>query len=96
MAEYIEVGQLWNCETCYHNGQYGCTFGLGCDHGESYRPAYGKLKKADVVEVVRCKDCVNGTFCLNSQGADYIDCMLDDYSVRKPDDFCSYGKQKEG
>lgn len=50
----------------------------------------------DAVPVVRCKDCVNGTFCLNSQGADYVDCMLDDYSVRKPDDFCSYGEQKEG
>ena len=50
----------------------------------------------DAVPVVRCKDCVNGTFCLNSQGADYVDCMLDDYSVRKPDDFCSYGKRKEG
>ena len=50
----------------------------------------------DVVPVVRCKDCVNGTFCLNSQGAEYVDCMLDDYSVRKPDDFCSYGERKEG
>ena len=50
----------------------------------------------DAVEVVRCKDCVNGTFCLNSQGAEYVDCMLDDYSVRKPDDFCSYGERKEG
>ena len=50
----------------------------------------------DAVPVVRCKDCVNGTFCLNSQGAEYVDCMLDDYSVRKPDDFCSYGERKEG
>ncbi len=48
----------------------------------------------DAVPVVWCKDCVNGTFCLNSQGAEYVDCMLDNYSVRKPDDFCSYGKRK--
>ena len=51
-------------------------------------------KPIDAVPVVRCKDCVNGTFCLNSQGADYVDCMLDDYSVRKPDDFCSYGEKR--
>ena len=50
----------------------------------------------DAVPVVRCKDCVNGTFCLNSQGSEYVDCILDDYSVRKPDDFCSYGERKEG
>lgn len=55
MAEYIEIGQLWKCETCYRNGQYGCALGLGCDHGENYRPAYCKLKKADVAPVVRGK-----------------------------------------
>ena len=55
-----------------------------------------KQPTIDAVPVVRCKDCVNGTFCLNSQGAEYVDCMLDDYSVRKPDDFCSYGERKEG
>ena len=55
-----------------------------------------KMPTIDAVPVVRCKDCVNGTFCLNSQGAEYVDCMLDDYSVRKPDDFCSYGERKEG
>ena len=55
-----------------------------------------KQPTVDAVPVVRCKDCLNGTFCLNSQGAEYVDCMLDDYSVRKPDDFCSYGERKEG
>lgn len=53
MAEYIDINQLWKCETCYHNGQHGCALGIfGCDHGESYRPAYSKLKKADVAPVV--------------------------------------------
>ena len=50
----------------------------------------------DAVEVVRCKDCVNGTVFMNKQGAEYVDCVLDDYSVRKPTDYCSYGKRKEG
>ena len=49
---------------------------------------------ADVVEVVRCKDCVYGTLCTNCAGADYVDCALDDCSVRKPHDFCSYGERR--
>ena len=50
----------------------------------------------DAVPVVRCKDCVNGTVFVNKQGAEYVDFVLDDYSVRKPTDYCSYGKRKEG
>ena len=50
----------------------------------------------DAVPVVRCKDCVNGTVFVDKQGAEYVDCVLDDYSVRKPIDYCSYGKRKEG
>ena len=50
----------------------------------------------DAVPVVRCKDCVNGTVFVNKQVAEYVDCVLDDYSVRKPTDYCSYGKRKEG
>ena len=48
----------------------------------------------DAVEVVRCKDCVNGTLCINLNGAEYVDCVLDDYSIRKPDGFCSYGERR--
>ena len=50
----------------------------------------------DAVPVVRCKDCVNGTVFVDKQGAEYVDCVLDDYSARKPTDYCSYGKRKEG
>ena len=51
----------------------------------------------DAVPVVRCKDCVNGTVFVNKQGVEeYVDCVLDDYSVRKPTDYCSYGERKEG
>ena len=54
------------------------------------------VKALDAVPVVRCKDCVNGTVFVNKQGAEYVDCVLDDYSVRKPTDYCSYGERKEG
>ena len=50
----------------------------------------------DAVPVVRCKDCVNGTLCSNLQGAGYVDCVLDDCSVRRPHDFCSYGERRSG
>lgn len=63
MAEYIDVAQLFKCETCYHMGSDGkCN--SHCESSESYRPAYSKLKKADVVEVQRgywdgdvCSEC---------------------------------------
>ena len=55
-----------------------------------------KMPTVDAVPVVWCKDCVNGTVFVNKQGAEYVDCVLDDYSVRKPIDYCSYGKRKEG
>ena len=45
------------------------------------------IPAADVVPVVRCKDCTHlyGTLCTA--------CGL---LPRKPDDFCSYGEPKEG
>ena len=54
---------------------------------------------ADVVEVVRCKDCVYG------KGNDYegnikvpfmYHCTYDDLSYNGAEHFCSYGKRKEG
>ena len=55
MAEYVNIAQLWNCETCFHNrgGVIGCI--TDCDHGESYRPARSKLKIADVAPVVHVR-----------------------------------------
>lgn len=57
---------------------------------------------ADVVEVVRCKDCVFGKvdaefdsvmcFCRNAPW----DNKYVDYFVMSPLDYCSYGKRKEG
>lgn len=49
---------------------------------------------ADVVEVVRCRDCVNGELCLNLQGAEYVVCKLDEDHVWLPDGFCSYGEHR--
>ena len=61
------------------------------DFGEAQR-LMGKMKPADVVEVVRCKDCkhsydsVGGWCC--SHGV-CVDCVV-------PEDFyCAYGEHKE-
>lgn len=63
--------------------------------------AHSKIQKliadtptADVVPVVRCKDCkylVNAT--VNSNG--FLICHVTDMEIA-PEDFCSYGERKEG
>ena len=51
--------------------------------------------KADVVEVIRCKDCAHyggitfGNICRRWSGLNVKNCT-------KPDDFCSYGERKDG
>lgn len=50
----------------------------------------------DAVPVVRCRDCVNGELCLNSQGAEYVVCSMDEHHVWLPNGFCSYGERKDG
>ena len=70
-----------------------------CESGfsrEKIKELLRDIPTVDAVPVVWCKDCVNGTVFVNKQGAEYVDCVLDDYSVRKPTDYCSYGKRKEG
>ena len=51
---------------------------------------------ADVVPVVRCKDCTHYDLgvCLKiySDG----NAQKDSWQSRNPDDFCSYGERKEG
>ena len=63
-----------------------------------FRFVVRQIRKAptiDAVPVVRCKDCLFGTVYKNLHGAEYVDCRLDEYWVRKLDDYCSYGERKE-
>ena len=91
--EYIDVAQLFKCETCYHMVDDDEMCNSFCDCGESYRPALSKLKTADVVEVVRCKDC-------KKRGQ--RDCIVnrkmacgDHETTTKANDFCSFGERKD-
>ena len=80
---------------CNHVACIDCSFFMD-DKYCRFETMLSEAPTVDAVPVVRCKDCVNGTVFVNKQGAEYVDCVLDDYSVRKPTDYCSYGKRKEG
>lgn len=59
-----------------------------------------KIPTADLVEVVRCKDCKwwvregNDSFGY-AMFCDH-DCSLGGQGIKKPEDYCSYGERKGG
>ena len=63
---------------------------------------YEKAKPADVVEVVRCKDCVHSREMSKYEKEIYLEncigCTMHSKSyhdaIMKDDDFCSYGERK--
>ena len=52
------------------------------------------IPAADVVEVVRCKDCKYWQD--NNDGYPHQECRWSNYETPDPDDYCSYGERKEG
>ena len=58
-----------------------------------------QLPAADVVPVVRCKDC---KWFADNNGGEWYGCQMFQVvritpeDAPKPDDFCSYGEQKDG
>ena len=55
-----------------------------------FENALEQIGAADVVEVVRCKDCKH-----NKGSKHNIDCE-EAYWVTYPEDYCSYGEEKDG
>ena len=90
---FESVPDYADSDVCEESPDGYCEFGFS---REKIKELLRDIPTVDAVPVVRCKDCVNGTVFVNKQGAEYVDCVLDDYSVRKPTDYCSYGKRKEG
>lgn len=88
MAEYIDTKYLFKCETCRHHRSGSCD--TWCENGEVYSPNMSKIPTADVVEVVRCKDCRHGSKCTDG----YYTCRVDHRLAHDEDDFCSYGERK--
>ena len=66
--------------------------GKGTSYYYEARGCIEDVPTADVVEVVRCKDCkwliVGGLCCKNIKGGGH--------KKLNPDDFCSYGARKDG
>lgn len=91
MPEYIDVNLLGECNTCRNYVNLKCT--TFCDCGESYSPAISKLPIADVVEVVRCKDC-KYWFSSNNDDAHYCKYQYGLQGLVAEEDYCSYGERK--
>lgn len=93
MTEEKQIEEMATCKDCAH---YEPCF----DYGNILDPAHGGVKcdsfksSADVVEVVRCKDCkywggsTFGYVCEAWSGMD-----LKNHT--RPNGFCNYGERKE-
>ena len=68
----------------------GCIFGFS---RESIKSVINDIPAADVVPVVRCRDCKHCD--PENYHCDHPMSIAAPLS-RKPDDFCSYGERKEG
>lgn len=98
MAEYIEreavIDEIKDT-TWYHiSCQKNLVEGAACEADALYKATdiYNVIKSvptADVVEVVRCKDCKNH----NRPRLGYCSMTL---CHVQPDDFCSYGTRMDG
>lgn len=90
---YIDTQHLGKCDTCRHHRSGGCnTF---CDCGEEYFPDLSKIPTADVVKVVRCKDCRNfGEDVGMSKDGVWARCFLHQ-RIMCEKDYCSYGTPNE-
>lgn len=98
MAEYIDRDELiesieYSIGTLkkYYNGNT-------TQMVEAYKNVLYRVKNmrtADVVEVVRCKNCKYAEHLINGAGADYELCHLDEEeNIRFPYDFCSWGEME--
>lgn len=56
-----------------------------------------EMPAADVVEVVRCKDCIYASMTIGKEQVKYCDMFDSDDGVYfDKNHFCSYGKRKDG
>ena len=91
MAEYIESV----CRSCFHS--YVCKhFNERRDDNNSkchfFNDHYAPY--ADVVEVVRCKDCEYWQD--NNGGYPHDECRWDKEETPDADDYCSFGAKMDG
>lgn len=88
-----EFGDVIDREFCtggYGKGLFNCFIGWGY-------PSFDELPTADVVEVVRCRDCKFYTFKpqQTSRTTSVRRCNRSAIICTKPDDYCSFGERTD-
>lgn len=89
MSRYIDVSQLYQCETCFYHKNGKCT--TYCDHSESYRPAYDKLKFVDA-EPVRHGHWTETLLIVRDENGDFI--LTSEKAVRCSECCCTFDMKK--
>lgn len=85
------------CKDCIHHDvcEEDCAFNnVNLDESTFYKNCYHLQNKADFVNVVRCKDCVNGFIHTRKTVLDIYWCDKWKNIIRGCD-FCSFGERKE-
>ncbi len=107
MANYIDANKLIahledeieECHPAVGSGEKDKSVAYGTMLGLKSAIAFAKaLRTADVVEVVRCKDCGHSTtICNSTEGSKSWHCKKA-YGLPTvhPTDFCSHGVRREG
>lgn len=79
--------------------QYTILYKTGIEKQGIWEDVINKTPTADVVEVVRCKDCKNYRKDIPCVGGQYNGCVewLDEgcEAPVEEDDYCSYGKKRD-
>ena len=89
MARLIDADTLLETSDVFilHTKEYGSIDVISVD-------AVGDAHTVDAVEVVRCKDCRYWQY--NNGGYPNEECRWREDETPDADDFCSYGKRKDG
>lgn len=92
---YCDVPLCWNSQPTSHKDVVPVLLVIHCgiDETKVHRVALSDCEvqpTADVVEVVRCKDCKHFRF-----SDMYGECSQAHMGIVRPDDFCSYGERED-
>ena len=91
MADYIQRTDVMKIcegysEHCFHSND-----SRGQDIADRILDDVVEIPSADVVEVVRCKDCANAYFV---GSCSKYECRMGCGKLKYSNDFCSYGQKK--
>lgn len=88
MSRYIDADKAYETVGNYHKD-----FARSIADLTSLREVLEDTPTADVVEVVRCKDCKY--YQDNNDGYPHGECRWQTDETPNADDFCSYGERKD-